>query len=488
MENTNKPPPVQVRRPLYIRRSKPEIKSHIPPLSGELSSEKEVEEDENDDDDQFCPQTLPEAQTVTKTAEAFDLEAGFERHLESFGVKEQQPPETQHFISPQYLSREFILKYAESPPEVSFWSRFALFRKLRICKGIIMTPILQKIVPLLWPKPPKGYKRITWLSALGRPLYIDVKEIVDGAAQRLQERFESYVVNGPSSRSPSSSGTSVSLDHITNPAAVHIREGASTSSLVDGTRNSSPRTDISDHGTTLPSNERRYLLLCFSTHKSETFRQIDVTDLPNDQYLFRYIHDAYCEIRNEECWYSKVALLNSLRLPTWMISVLGGLHFYTPKNANFVSFSLLPLWTTPSPVNIKSPSLPPEVEITVHRNWHYHPCPREVEDFQINQTFLLHLFEPGHAFLDDAWLELFPKKLRSKLVYESGKITVAWGIQIVEGLNAIAIAWMLCLIFIISVILAVIYAACTKDVGGAFTLAAWLVATSTLWTVYFQLR
>lgn len=65
---------------------------------------------------------------------------------------------------------------------------------------------------------------------------------------------------------------------------------------------------------------------------------------------------------------------------------------------------------------------------------------------------------------------------------------VAWGIQIVEGLNAIAIAWMLSLISLLSGILAVIYSVCTKDVGGAFTIAAWLVATSTLLTVYFQLR
>lgn len=124
----------------------------------------------------------------------------------------------------------------------------------------------------------------------------------------------------------------------------------------------------------------------------------------------------------------------------------------------------------------------------MHRNWHYHPCPREIEDFRISQTFVLQLFEPGHAFLDNAWLDLFPKKLHSELVYEPGKMIVAWGIQIVEGLNAIAIAWMLSLICLLSGILAVVYSACTKDVGGAFTIAAWLVTTSTLLTVYFQLR
>lgn len=202
-----------------------------------------------------------------------------------------------------------------------------------------MPTIWHKIVPLLWTKPPEGYKRITWLSGIGRPLYIDVKEMAEGAAKNLQERFRYSAVKETSSSSQPSSETSISLEPIATPSAAHIRADARKSSPADHRRSSSTRTGISDHDTSLNSNEKRYLLLCFSTHKSETFRQIDVTELKNDQYLFSCIHDTYRELKKEECWYSKVPFVKSLRLPTWMLWVPGDLHFYTPKEVNFVSVS-----------------------------------------------------------------------------------------------------------------------------------------------------
>lgn len=139
-------------------------------------------------------------------------------------------------------------------------------------------------------------------------------------------------------------------------------------------------------------------------------------------------------------------------------------------------------------MNIKCPSLPPEHEVTILRNWHYHPCPREVEEFRIPETTAACLLEPGHAFPDDVWLELFPKKLHHSLAYESGTVTVAWGIQIVEGLNLAVIIWLLLLIFLFSALMAVLYSVITRDVAGAFTISAWLMGTSTLFTIYVQLR
>jgi hypothetical protein len=61
------------------------------------------------------------------------------------------------------------------------------------------------------------------------------------------------------------------------------------------------------------------------------------------------------------------------------------------------------------------------------------------------------------------------------LAYEPSKTIVAWGIQVVDGLNLPVIVCILFLISIISGFLAVIYSACTKDVGGAFAIASFLV-------------
>lgn len=320
----------------------------------ELSSESEEEDEEEhggdeqkeeqEIDEELSPQALLEMQKFLTTAKAFKtLETEFHEWLtagkrQSLAAQEQQPPGTHGLVSTQNMSGEIISKNTESPQEISSWTRFGLSPKPWTWKGMMLT-IWHKIVPLLWTKPPEGYKRITWLSAIGRPLYIDCKEIAEGAAQKLQERFRSSAVETSSSSSQPSSGTSISLNHVASPSAANFRTDVGKYSLPDQRRNSSTRASISDHDTSLACNERRYLLLCFSTHKSETFRQIDVTELKNDQYLFSCIHDTYREIKSEECWHSKFAFVKSLRLPTWMLWILGDLHFYTPKEVNFVSVS-----------------------------------------------------------------------------------------------------------------------------------------------------
>ncbi|GES66809.1 DUF3597-domain-containing protein [Aspergillus terreus] len=48
------------------------------------------------------------------------------------------------------------------------------------------------IEPMFWPRPPEGFKRITWRSPLGKPLYIDVKAREGSAVERLQESTEQY--------------------------------------------------------------------------------------------------------------------------------------------------------------------------------------------------------------------------------------------------------------------------------------------------------
>lgn len=104
----------------------------------------------------------------------------------------------------------------------------------------------------------------------------------------------------------------------------------------------------------------------------------------------------------------------------------------------------------------------------------------------MDEAFVTQLLEPGHAFLDDTWLELFPKKLKSTFQYKYQKTGIAWGIHIIEDINFIAVAWLGLLIFLTSGVLGLCYSILAKDVGAGFTIAAWFAGTTGLSIICLQ--
>ncbi|KAL4875017.1 hypothetical protein BJY04DRAFT_202833 [Aspergillus karnatakaensis] len=358
--------------------------------------------------------------------------------------------------------------------------------------------------PIFWPRAPEGFTRITWKSPLGKLLHIDVREREEGAAKRLQAKFRASARQrtlGPSSSSVSSSSSSSrALQTISNsafattpraPPAAHLMVGSSKQSTVPFYTSRGHSLSNSTLSPPVPHNirqaEQKYLLICFSTSKSEIFRQINVTAFGNDQILFAELHLAYQDIRREESWLINIPLLRSQKAPSWLSWCLGDLHLYKPKKINFVSFHLMPLGRIPTPLNIKAPSIPPEQEVHM-KNWHYSPCPSEIEEWNISEAFATKLLEPGHAFLDAVWLELFPKKLHSSVIYGPGKNSTLWGIHIVEGLNKAAVVWIAILVTLSSGSVGLIYSVASHDVSAAFAIAAWLATSAALFVSYFQLK
>ncbi|KAE8347789.1 hypothetical protein BDV24DRAFT_157266 [Aspergillus arachidicola] len=352
---------------------------------------------------------------------------------------------------------------------------------------------LKMLEPMFWPKPPEGFKRITWTSPLGKPLYIDVRERVDGVAERLQERFRESDQKMTSVSSSSSEPSSTSKFVMTPraPPAAHVIGNSSIQSAVSGSPNRGHDQLTRTVSATLPNNipqmARKYLLLCFSTNKSEIFKKIDVTSFRKDQHLFDNLHLIYHAIKREESWCSKLPFFRSVKMPSWISWCLGDLHLYKPEKINFVSFKLMPLGEVPTPFNMRAPSLPPEQEVQM-KNWHYSPCPIEVEEWAISKAFATKLLEPGHAFRSAQWLELFPKKLCSSVFYEDGNKTTLWGINIIDGLNKAAVAWLALLLMLSSTVLGLIYSLASHDVSAAFTLAAWFATSASLFITYCQLK
>jgi hypothetical protein len=147
----------------------------------------------------------------------------------------------------------------------------------------------------------------------------------------------------------------------------------------------------------------------------------------------------------------------------------------------------MPLGEIPTPFNIRAPSFPPKQEVYM-KNWDYSPCPIEIEQWAISEAFATKLLEPGHAFRNAEWLELFPKKMHPPFTYEPSSKSILWGINIIEGLNKATIAFLALFVMLSSALMGLIYSLASHDVSAAFTLAAWFATSVSLFISYLQFR
>lgn len=124
--------------------------------------------------------------------------------------------------------------------------------------------------------------------------------------------------------------------------------------------------------------------------------------------------------------------------------------------------------------------LPPPEEVETKKNYHYAPCPPDVQEQSLGLPFLHVLLEPGNH-LDDFWTNHMPKKLKQELKYQRGMgPVIGWGVQIVEGPNWHALAVLTVMFVMMSVALALMYSFMTRDVSSGFTVGSFVMAAETL--------
>lgn len=237
--------------------------------------------------------------------------------------------------------------------------------------------------------------------------------------------------------------------------------------------------------------DNKFLLLCISTSHTAILEQLDVNGLQNDEYLFDKIRGAYYQAHTNDAWYMQTSFTRFMFSRVgWLTRFVSALNFNSPKTIDFVRFRLIPVGLTVQPWHFSSPSLPPEPEVKVKKNYHYHPCPPDDVDLTCLRGAILHsLLKPG-PHLDEFWLNRFPKKLREGLVYRSGLAdgNIGWGIHIVHGPNAVLIVWLALVVTTTSGLLGIAYSVVRKDPGGGFGMASWVVGLLALAIAYLQLK
>ena len=248
------------------------------------------------------------------------------------------------------------------PPNLEDPKDIALkYPRPRVQRGIWMR-LCGWLETLVRPLPPPGFTRITWESALGKQLYIDVKGSRDETTDTLQALLNR--TRPPAELSAEPSSTIPQLPPLAHPRGLDaiVEVGMEHTNSLPKQSDSRLESFIGHHNLTQARSNAEFqdrvphwLYLCFMTSKSRRFEVLDVTDISNDQYLFRQIQERYLEFSSKEGWLAQLCRLLPRSLSIWMSSsprwvswtidevcwLFQGLRFYGPKRINIVKVRIL---------------------------------------------------------------------------------------------------------------------------------------------------
>jgi hypothetical protein len=223
---------------------------------------------------------------------------------------------------------------------------------------------------------------------------------------------------------------------------------------------------------------------------ASTLEHLDMSAVQSDEFMWEGIRKQYEVLRCKTLWHQKLPVTRWLSTKRCLSWVLKAVDLTTAKSLEFVHFQLVPIAERIRPWNFQSPSFPPEAEVKVKKTYHYEPCPHlDVNPESLNETLLHDLLEPG-PHTDHFWLNLFPKKLGEKLEYVESNpdATTGWGVRVVEGVNWTSVIFLVLVLIGINAVLGIVYSAATHDVGGGFSMAAFLSVPPALGIALLQLR
>ena len=226
----------------------------------------------------------------------------------------------------------------------------------------------------------------------------------------------------------------------------------------------------------------------------------NITDVKSDGELFQVISDSYYKGRQSQIW-SRLSLPHAWQKwlqkcsRQWLLKRPTSKEFrkvYSSCNAqndnHSLSSSILQFMVdSHNTIGLCASELPPPCEVSNQR-YHYMPCPQYSIDEVIPDHIFFHLFNNPAPHYNSKWIHRIPKKLSLSISDSTDQIPVGWGIHIVESANLYVVLSALLAGLTLSGILAVVFAAVTKDVQGAFSIGAYLVAVLTVWmsAMYFK--
>jgi hypothetical protein len=161
---------------------------------------------------------------------------------------------------------------------------------------------------------------------------------------------------------------------------------------------------------------------------------------------------------------------------------------FKPVDIQFVRFGIVDSYR----VGIYAQEIPPPKEVDENR-YHYHECPLDPLPPIDRRTFFHYFYnhERHGSCQSRLFFDRMPKKLHSSIVKQSAsnKLTLGWGVHIIEGPNKPLLSLCLCLVLVLSFVVSLAVTLAQKTQESGFGVGQWMVAmmSAALAAVYFHI-
>ncbi|KAI1735820.1 hypothetical protein F4680DRAFT_433980 [Xylaria scruposa] len=210
----------------------------------------------------------------------------------------------------------------------------------------------------------------------------------------------------------------------------------------------------------IPAGTRKYLLLCVNTRiRRISLANVDVTDVVNDEEVFKKMQAEYCNLRGRR-----------RRNP-----------FIKPKMMHYIKFQLLHLQKSKECVgNYEVNSIPSRTEI-YREEYAFNPCPPMLGDLPIPPALFMHAFLDPGDHMGSMAMEMLPKKLRKELSWDGSlnnplNVPIGWGFYIIEGLDWLCVTWCIVITTLTVTLVTIFWSALMQDVQGGTGIGQYCIA------------
>ncbi|KUJ13162.1 uncharacterized protein LY89DRAFT_753673 [Mollisia scopiformis] len=336
-------------------------------------------------------------------------------------------------------------------------------------RGWNLNSIGKYIWTLLVPEPPipRGMTRVKWQCACGEALYDDYLELELGAAREMEQYLQTvnYRTPPPSDTTIRRAPTKL-LQHIYEIVqfVVNKLRGRRSPVLVE----TELRYYSESRATRTPPHtlaEVYYLLTCYNDRvgaEAVRLRQLDVSDIDNDQALFQCLHAEYSMLRTRWCRWLSLWSLQSIR---------------------FAKFELF----GNDLIDIKKlDEVPPPTKDLEYR--HGPPNPPKIIP-PLGPEFLKHMFQhPELAGSNRHCLNKIPRRLRDRLVVvDRDYPPLGWGLQFVEGWSKRRLMYVAAVIFGLgSFIVMILVSVLGQNIQNAGAIASFMLSLVTIGVAALQ--
>ncbi|KAI0549590.1 hypothetical protein F4679DRAFT_584307 [Xylaria curta] len=311
---------------------------------------------------------------------------------------------------------------------------------------------------LMQPRVASGHVRVSWTCRCGKRLHIEVPQHRQAAGIAFaQQASGSSNVDSVSYRSSDADDSSSTSSSTQNSEKGNLSQSGDLS--LDSPSTAPSLSSDAAPDPFIPAGTSKYLLLCVNSGRRIGLANVDVTDVVDDEEVFKKLQAEYRNLRGRR----------------------GRNPLIKPKTMHYIKFQLLYLRKSKECVgNYEVNSIPSRTEI-YRQEYAFSPCPPILGDLPIPPALFMHAFLDPGDHMGSMAMEMLPKKLRRELSWDASlnnplNVPIGWGFYIVEGLDWLCVTWCIVITTLTVTLLTIFWSALMQDVQGGTGIGQYCIA------------